>query len=195
MGKVIEHHHTLEFIEILVLDQLRRALREKKHPFRHMAISTMGANGASGRMVVLRDLEQKPLTLWFHTDIRSGKIMDIRENPSISVLFWHPTSRLQVRLRAEAVIHYQNDVAKSWWNRLDSHIQAAYLNVMEPGSIITGNSWTPSFNSGKPTDAYFAAVSGKIKEMDVLQLSRSGHIRAAFVYDDGIRTDQHFHVP
>lgn len=195
MGKVIEHHHTLEFVEILVMDHLKRGLAQKSHPFRNMVVSTVESDRPESRLVVVRDMQPKPFQITFYTDYRSSKIDALAQNQAISFLFWHPSSRLQVRLRANAAIHHASERALSFWKQLGVNAKASYSTKKSPGTRLDGNAWEVLEVTDPASDENFAVVTAIIEEMDVLQLSRSGHIRAHFLYENGIRSKQHFLVP
>lgn len=195
MGKVIEHHHTLEFVEILAMDHLKRGLFQKSHPFRNMVVSTIGSEGPESRMVIVRDMAPDPFQIAFHSDYRSSKITSLQQNDAISMLFWHPSSRLQIRLKANAVIHNKNIQAMRSWDQLGENMKAAYNTEKAPGTRLPGNAWVASALHEPTSAQYFSVITARINEMDVLQLSRVGHIRARFLYADGSRKEGHFLTP
>ena len=64
-------------------------------------------------MVVLRKADQQNNFIQYHSDIRSSKIQKIKKNPKCSILFYGKEEKIQLRVKAECEINYNNDITKN----------------------------------------------------------------------------------
>jgi 3-hydroxyisobutyrate dehydrogenase len=89
---------------------------EREHPF-HTPVFATVANGCAPdlRVVVLRRFWRKPPLLAFHAHVGSPKVKQIENNPNVYYLFYHPTERIQVRVKGRAIIHRDDDLAEEQW--------------------------------------------------------------------------------
>jgi 3-hydroxyisobutyrate dehydrogenase len=130
--------------------------------------------------------------LLFHTDYRSPKIEQIQKNNSISWLFYDSKSRIQLRIKSLATLHYQDDISRQRWNDTKTESRKCYFVQPAPS--------TPSLfpTDGLPSSYYekekskeqneigyqhFVVVRTQVKEIDWLYLHHSGHRRARFIYN------------
>ena len=51
-----------------LLDDLRRAVYDTRHPWRAPVLATAGADGAHARIVIMRQFEVQPTAFQFYTD-------------------------------------------------------------------------------------------------------------------------------
>ncbi len=195
MGKIIEHHHSLERIAHFAIDQLQRGTRSPKHPFKNTVFSTFEVPGPDSRMVVSRKVHLDPFVVEIFTDMRSEKIGQLRKVAFATLLFWHPTARLQVKLMTTVAIHHKDAEAKEAWGRVGEHGRASYNTMDAPGSVWSTREWSESNLRKSLDDEFFALVRCQVDLMEVLQLSRAGHIRAQFNYDNGSLVNSSFLVP
>ncbi|MCZ4408395.1 pyridoxamine 5'-phosphate oxidase family protein [Cryomorphaceae bacterium 1068] len=191
MGKVIEAHHDLETVRRLCIGQLARGVQKKNHPFREVAMATV--DGVPNiRMVILRKLKQDPLSILVYTDNRSGKIAELKANPHASFLFWHPTSKFQLKLKTKVVIHQNDKMAAQHYHSIGERGRESYNTVKAPGSAINAEKNPYSELKEKFDDSEFCVLECNVMEMEALQLSREGHIRAHFNIKDN---ESNFIVP
>jgi len=189
MGKIIEPHHDLETIRKLAIDHLHRGVSRKNHPFRSFVFATSEPNA---RMVILRKVITDPLTVLVYTDARSDKMKELRSNSKAALLFWHPSSRFQLKLRTRVSIHVRNEMANQHWKQIGQKGKESYNTAAPPGTTLE--------KSGKvefkePFDGEdFTVLVCTVEEMEILQLRREGHIRAKFVFN-GERSEANFLVP
>lgn len=170
-------------------ESLTHGAQSPKYPFHFPVISTLNKNFPESRVVVLREVIPKEDALIFYSDVRSPKIHQIKDNAHVSWLFYDPTSRIQIRIKSEAELYFNDEISlKAWENsRLES--RRAYLSQPAPSSIV------PIPTDGLPKDLSienlteenlkigyqnFIVVKTKVLEMDWLCLSREGHRRAKF---------------
>ncbi|MEM9052005.1 MAG: pyridoxamine 5'-phosphate oxidase family protein [Bacteroidota bacterium] len=179
MGKVIEPHHDLESIYRLCISQLVRGIQKKNHPFREVALVTAG-NEPNARMVILRKVEQDPFRILIYTDFRSEKVQEIAQNPGVAFLLWHPSSKFQLKLKTTASIHHKDELAKSLYVQQPLRSQESYNTANAPGTKINSLK-NPRIELRKEfVSTDFVVLSCAVNEMEALQLSRDGHIRARF---------------
>ena len=78
------YYDDLDKVYLKIWDLLLNGLTNRDSPF-HIPVFISGAqNKFNGRVVVLRGINTKEKKLWFHSDIRSNKIKDLKSNSNIS---------------------------------------------------------------------------------------------------------------
>ena len=196
MGRIIEPNHSTGTIEKMVIDHLNRGIERKNHPFKNFVLSTTDGSMVDSRMVVLREHTNEPFILAAYTDIRSAKVDHLKNIPKASCLFWHPSAKLQVRVNASAMISNRDRRSKQAFADSTSFGKVAYNTIDAPGSLLDDFEWKPAKLRDDFDADYFAILDFKVYHMDVLQLSREGHIRTKFTYDEtGKCTDAAFVTP
>ncbi len=127
--------------------EMQLSTTEKVHPFRYFYLSTFGDYPES-RMVVNRGVSQK-LEITFFTDSRTAKVEQIRENPKVSALFYHPNKQLQVRLYGTASLITKRDagydsylkqvLSNADWTKDYGSVHIPGAPKKDEGTIIYGN--------------------------------------------------------
>ena len=163
---------------------------DRKHPFHLPTFSTIAVDAPSLRVVVLRRFWRKPPALAFHSHIGSPKIAQIRANPNVYWLFYHPQEKLQVRIKGKATIHTEGDLHEEQWLSTELFSRRCYV-----GEAPTQESKKPT--SGLPADlierqptreeselgkANFVVISSAIEEIDCLEMNVKGHRRSLFTW-------------
>ncbi|MFU8813213.1 MAG: pyridoxamine 5'-phosphate oxidase family protein [Balneolaceae bacterium] len=154
--------------------ELRLALNDRNHPFRFCTFCTTDSVGRPDcRMVVLRGVE-KQSRLLFYTDARSRKTGQIRENPHVCLLFWHPQKQVQLRLYGSAKLHTGNDTAARHWETVTGGARHDYNLLHPPGTPVDDPA------SGRQLrqpldDRYFTVVVCTLFSLHALQLHADGH--------------------
>ena len=169
-----EWFETPEGTERRVWQTLGRGLADRRAPARHPVLATRGVEaGAEARVVVLRGVDAEARLLKVHTDVRSGKITELRADPACALLIWDAKANLQIRLRALAEV-IVGDAAI--WARIPPGAQRVY-----------GGSPTPGARLGDPQnhepDAIleaFARIVLEVQEIETLHLGPDLHRRARF---------------
>ena len=169
------------------------AAQSAAHPLHTATIATINDTFPELRTVVLRAVVPTEATIVFHTDFRSPKIDQIRENNSVSWLFYDTKSRLQIRLKTTASIHNQDEIAQKSWDESRIESKKCYLVSPAPSSIVLfptdglpQNFKIKDLSEDDMNRGYehFTVVRNKVHEIDWLLLNHSGHRRAKFVIDD-----------
>ena len=190
MGKIIEPHHDLDTICNLAVDHLHRGVNKKTHPFRSFVFSTAAPNT---RMVILRKVDHEPFAVWVYTDARSTKIQEVKENSEAALLFWHPSSKLQVKLITSVKIHENDDLKEEHWTEVGARGKDSYNTAEAPGSSVSN---PEKVDYKEPYDGDdFSVLECRVEKMEVLQLRREGHIRASFQFGKGKIEKSSFIVP
>jgi pyridoxine/pyridoxamine 5'-phosphate oxidase len=171
-------------LEATIWRLLARGAADAKHPFKLFSIATVNANGLpDARTVVLRSCDIGDKELCFHTDIRSGKIAQIKKQPEVCLLFWHPKQSLQLRIFGEAQIHHLDEKTKQKIASLPPQQMALYGYDAKPGSIMEQVN-QHAFDETLVVQN-FAWVRVSVHTLDALHLGRNGvHTRVQFSYDD-----------
>ncbi len=146
-----------------------------------------------GRIVVLRKSDQSNNLVQFHSDIRSDKIIKLKNNKNASMLFYDKEEKIQVRLKVECTINHNNEISKESWSKTGHISRKCYLVENGPGTE------SPNPTSGlKPEldnfeftmeqseEGYknFTVIQCKIKTVEWLYLAAKGHRRARFELDN-----------
>ncbi len=142
-----------------------------------------------GRIVVLRKSDQKNNLVQFHSDIRSDKIEKLKKNPKAAILFYDKEEKIQVRLKVECTVNYNNKITKESWSKTQHISRKCYLIDNGPGT----ESDTPTsglkpeldnfeFTIEQSEEGYknFTVIQCKVKSIEWLYLAAKGHRRAKF---------------
>ncbi|GAB3545551.1 pyridoxamine 5'-phosphate oxidase family protein [Spirosoma fluminis] len=187
-----EPTRSLANIERDTWQQLSQAAQAKADGFKTMTLATSTATGADARMVVLRQVDEIHKYLWFHTDARAEKVMQLEAHPVAALLFWDEDRQVQLRANIETRLHTDDYVADEHWAKLWVGGRKNYLSERTPGSEQTApypgfpehlgeNLPTPEESeSGRQN---FAVIECRVLLMEYLHLSRSGQTRAQFQYE------------
>lgn len=172
-------------------DLLIKGAHKSKEPFHFPVFGTQGIEGPELRTIVLRKAIRDKKQLIVHTDIRAEKIKQIEDNSNVSLLFYDKIRRVQLRIKAVAQLHFQDDLAKAEWENCRPSSRRAYLGKT-PGNIsavmahglpehLYGQ--VPSIEESEAGFVNFAVISCKVTFIDWLWLYHQGHRRAQFTYD------------
>ena len=104
-----DYYNSLDKTYLKIWNLLNIGLLDRNDPF-HIPVFACEKNGiCDARIVVLRGLNRKNKTLWFHSDIRSNKIKILKENANVSLLFYNKNEKIQLRILGQAKINHQNE--------------------------------------------------------------------------------------
>lgn len=160
--------------------------------FKTMTLATCTPTGADARMVVLRQADANIKFVWFHTDARAGKVIQLERFPNATLVFWDSNNQLQFRLRVETQLHTDDYVADEHWQKLWAGGRKPYLTEKEPGSLQAEPypGFPPDLGENLPSEAEsevgrpnFAVIECRVMQLDYLKLGRAGQTRARFQYE------------
>ena len=168
--------------------------RSAGHHFHSFIFSTIRNNTPELRTVILRTVDENSSSLYFHTDLRSKKIIDIEKNNSVSALFYDSARRIQLRIQGLAFIESNNDYTKKVWQSMRDESKLCYMGPFAPSSAI--KSFLPNLpdnplekinqEDDKLGYSRFSRVKIVLKTLDWLQLHHKGHKRLQFKFEDEI---------
>lgn len=180
-------------LEDLIWQSLVAGAASNKHPWNlgmFATVTNVGTKGASpkARVVVLRDALPEKRTVDFHTDVRSQKVSELK-NQNVAWLFYVPSTQIQLRMEGTATV-IDGEEADHWWAKTNLGSRASYLSMETPGVAARG-SCPPSTTDRLVTEdesergrANFRIVRTQIGSVDWLYLRNTGHVRAKIDYGD-----------
>jgi hypothetical protein len=156
-----------------VLDLLTRAAHDRKAgALRWPVLASAAADGgADARMLVLRRFEREALTLELHTDARSPKTAQLRDQPRCTLVFFDARRKIQLRVAGSASIHHDDAIADAAFARAPAASLDDYRGAA-PGEALDH---APA--QRRDARANFAAIRIRMESADWLKLSRQGHAR------------------
>ena len=184
-----------------IWSMLDNAIKDRGSPFRIPVFICGNQDDFDGRIVVLRKSDQSNNLVQYHSDIRSNKIVKLKDNKNASMLFYDKEEKIQVRLKVECTVNHKNDITKESWLKTGHMSRKCYLVNDGPGT----NSNTPTsglkpeldnfeFTMEQSEEGYqnFTVIQCKIKDIEWLYLAAKGHRRAKF---DLKSNKEHWLVP
>ena len=181
------HNEDYQSIIKNINELLKLGTENRSHSFHTPVFSTYSINNLiNSRVVVLRKYDASSLTLSFHTDLRSPKILDLKKNNNSHFLFYDFKLKIQLRIRTLSLVHSQDKITKKAWSLTPLQSRKCYLSQKKPSSK------TKSAEDGIPNDLKgidptkeqsekgfknFAVIENVIQNIDWLHLAASGHRR------------------
>jgi hypothetical protein len=168
---------------------LKRGAARFNDPFHWPVLGTLGQEGCSQRSVILRRFILSERILVCNTDARAGKVMEIKNNPKVSWLFYHPKEKIQLRIAGRAELHTDDTFADEQWAATPIPSRLNYCAESPPGTPVDKpTAGLPDFLVNKlPTlmntekgRKNFLTISSTIESMDWLSLNLLGNRRARF---------------
>jgi hypothetical protein len=189
--EIPNNHPSLDLKKSLefVFSNLEKGVTERGHQFHLLVLGTIDKdNRPQNRNVVLRKVDMTNSLIRFHTDIRSNKIIDIKNNSSISLLGYDKVNKLQVRLTANAIVEESKEVLSDVWSKMYPMSRECYRVKDAPGKVVAsrdevlfedeGNDKLNGFEN-------FVIINCHISSIETLFLHSSGHVRAKYIYENG----------
>ncbi|MCE2612604.1 pyridoxamine 5'-phosphate oxidase family protein [Flavobacteriaceae bacterium D16] len=170
-----------------IRQELTKGATQKGHPFRYFTLGTVGLERlARQRTVVLRRMDDE-LNLIFYTDARSKKIMHLKENNKVGLLFFHPKKLLQVRIEGLAHEIKDEDTLNKYWSGVQPKARKDYTTAAAPGSLLDD----PGQLEYLDEENHFCIVSVQPFKIEYLKLQRPNHIRVRFSKVENLWTSEH----
>ena len=111
---------TLDAIFVQIWIDLAKGVAQAPHPFHTPALASQTTSGPDVRTVVLRQADPEARKLLCHTDYRSPKVGELREQPRVAWLFYHPVNKVQLRVRGSVQLHREDELARARWEKSTS---------------------------------------------------------------------------
>ena len=183
MSKKIDFYNSLELTLLEAENLISDGVENSKSMFHTPVLSSFVEKTISTRTVVLREFNSKKRTLRFHTDSRSGKIEELKENSISSVHGYDPDLKVQIRLKGKTSLHIDNEISKKAWAESREMSKMCYSVKDSPGNKIS---------SPEPFDLIkeeidielgyenFAVLHFSYDSLEFLFLKGAGHRRSLF---------------
>ena len=183
MSKKIDFYNSLELTLLEAENLISDGVENSKSMFHTPVLSSFVEKTISTRTVVLREFDSKNRTLRFHTDSRSGKIEELKENSISSVHGYDPDLKVQIRLKGKTSLHIDNEISKKAWAESREMSKMCYSVKDSPGNKIP---------SPEPFDLIkeeidielgynnFAVLHFSYDSLEFLFLKGAGHRRSLF---------------
>lgn len=171
--------------------QLVNGAIKSRSAFHTPCVATLNNGEVSMRTVVLRKALPLLKELRFHTDTRSNKWKELQNNNSISALFYDPSSRVQIRVKGKAILHFNDEMTSEAWQKTSLSSRRCYLTEASPSSFSTipTSGLSEEIEQENFTLAesevvaqHFGIVSIQVESLEWLWLNHAGHRRAFFDY-------------
>ena len=195
------YYEDLKEIKKKIWSMLDDAVTNRSSQFRIPVFVCGDQKDFDGRIVVLRKSDQSKNLVQFHSDIRSDKISKIKNNKNASMLFYDKEEKIQVRIKVECIINYNNEITKESWTRTGHISRKCYLVDNGPGkeSPSPTSGLKPELDSFEFTmeqseEGYknFTVIQCNIESIEWLYLAAKGHRRAKF---DILNSKENWLVP
>ena len=173
---------------------LTRGVKDRKHAFHNPVFCNVDQGGrVDSRVVVLRKFDPINMILNFHTDYRSPKVSNLKQNNKSMLVFYDHKLKIQMRIKTTSIINYQNEIAKEMWDKTKLLSRKCYLTSKDPSSLTTlpedgipehliGKE--PEFEESEKGYKNFTVIENKINEIDWLYLEISGHRRLNLLFQN-----------
>ena len=184
-----EYYNDLDKIYLKIWNLLDLGLKNRDASFHIPVFICNNKSKSEGRIVVLRGVDIKEKKIWFHSDIRSNKVKNLKNNPEAALLFYDKNEKIQLRISGYTKINYKNDTTKKSWLKTAHLSRQCYLGDKAPGSdsSIPSSGLTEDIDNLKYSieDSEigyenFCVIETFIKSIEWLYLAAKGHRRAFF---------------
>jgi pyridoxamine 5'-phosphate oxidase len=190
-----EYYNDLDKIYLKIWDLLDKGLANRDTSF-HIPVFICGnKNKFDGRIVVLRGIDKKEKKIWFHSDIRSNKIKNLKSNSQGCLLFYDKSEKIQLRVCGSININYKNEITKKSWKKTAHMSRQCYLGEEAPGtkSLHATSGLSEDIDNSKYTieeseKGYknFCLIEVFIENIEWLYLAAKGHRRAYFLLKNNL---------
>ena len=177
-----------------IKSNLTRGVKDRKHAFHNPVFCNVDQDGGvDSRVVVLRKFDPINMILNFHTDYRSPKVSNLKQNNKSMLVFYDHKLKIQMRIKTTSIINYQNGIAKEIWDKTKLLSRKCYLTSKDPSSLtslpedgipehLIGKE--PEFEESEKGYKNFTVIENKINEIDWLYLEISGHRRLNLLFQN-----------
>jgi pyridoxine/pyridoxamine 5'-phosphate oxidase len=112
------------------------ATGSKDLALRNMTVCNHAADDINAYTVVLREVNAQTYNLTFYTDHRSPKVEQLRMNAKVTVVIYNDEEKLQLTLKGEVIVHYQNEISQQYWQKSGYKGRRSYLAKPGPSTVI-----------------------------------------------------------
>ena len=161
-------------------------ISNSSNPYHFFSLSTLNDKQVTSRTVVLRNIDENPMTIYFNADYRSPKVKQLLSNKQCFVLFYDNKRKIQIRIECESIANYNNAISKRIWNTTPLQSRKCYMGEYSPSQYL--KEWHPNIplkylkKDPEKSDSElgysnFTVIKLIINRLDILELHHDGHIR------------------
>ena len=154
-------------------DTLTRAVTDRNSDWRVPQLATISPDGYPNvRSVVLRACHwANGLDIEVHSHRQAQKIRDVQANACVSLVFWNPQTKQQLRLWGLAEVSMSDARARASWDAISPGSRAIYAVSGKPGQpVSTQSKYCVDYDG-------FALITVKVNRADYLDLNQRPHFR------------------
>ena len=159
-----------------IAQELKKGVFTKGHYFKYFTLATLGVDKfARLRLVALRNVSDD-LKLTFFTDKRSKKMLHIKENNKVSLLFYDHKKLIQLRIEGIARINNDQFQIQKSWEQVGVEARKDYITKEAPGSTIGDPGSLEYLREGD----YFSIVEIDPFRIEYLELKENRHTKIRY---------------
>ena len=190
--ETVSYYEDFLEIEKKIWSLLTNAVKDRSSEFRTPVFICGNNKNLDGRVVVLRKADRQNNFIQYHSDIRSSKIETIKKNSNCSILFYGKEEKIQLRIKAECTVNYDNEITRESWEKTGHISRKCYLVTHGPGtesekptSGLDNKFDNFNFTKEESEAGYrnFCVIRCNIKSIEWLYLAAKGHRRALFDFE------------
>lgn len=170
--------------------ELKKGATQKDHPFRYFTLATVGLDQVPRlRTVVLRKVSDD-LKLTIYTDSRSKKMIHLKENKKVGLLFYNPKTLTQIRIEGPAMVVRDEETKQKYWNGVGARARKDFTTASAPGTSLE----SPEKLDYLEDEDHFCILEIVPFKIEYLRLKRPNHIRVRFSWEEN-RWEGEYIVP
>jgi pyridoxine/pyridoxamine 5'-phosphate oxidase len=177
---------------------LKDGVKNRGSMFHTPVISSLNEKEISSRVMVLRDHIASKRVIRFHSDFRSDKVRELKDNKTISVIGYDPNLKTQSRLTGKAKINHMNKSSKKAWEESQAISKKCY-SVKDGSSTQMHKPELYDFHMKDISveDGYenFCTIEIYYESLEFLYLQRQGHRRCKFKWNSKGKLQSFWLVP
>jgi len=159
-----------------ITQELKNGVLKQGHYFKYFTLATLGVDlFARLRLIALRNVSDD-LKLTFFTDKRSKKVLHIKENNRVSLLFYDHEKLIQLRIEGIARINKDQFQIQKSWEEVVTESRKDYITKEAPGSVIEDPGSLEYLEEGDN----FSIVEIDPFRIEYLELKKNGHIKIKY---------------
>ena len=173
--------NNLKKVEKLIWDFFQQGVKNKRSAFHYPTIATSSEKSFNLRTVILRKVIREDYIIFFYTDHRSKKIVELKNNNQLLLHVYDKKNEIQIQAEGKVKILNKVKLNQLTWNSLSNYAKQAYLTKKAPGKKIIDNKDLEYFNN---QDGYknFTIVKVKINKIIFFQLNKNGNKKILVKY-------------
>jgi len=159
-----------------ITQELKKGAFKKGHYFKYFTLATLGVDQfARLRLVALRNVSDD-LKLTFFTDKRSKKVLHIKENNRVSLLFYNHKKLIQLRIEGIARINKDQFQIQKSWEQVGPEARKDFISKEAPGSTLKDPDTLEYLVEGD----YFSIVEIDPFRIEYLKLKKNRHTKIKY---------------